>query len=167
MSRKFKLALATLGLVVASIPAFAIYASGKPTLSKYLAAQTTPTCKDADFIKEVDKDLNDLGPIFKTVTTSPDSAANVIIQVAITRQKYEDLTAPEGCFGVQVQTVVTLANFGDLAAVIIASQVDKKTDPKVYSDTYQSQLKRFQTQLAQLNKFVFGDTATPEATPAS
>jgi len=166
MTRTTKFVLAAFALVIVSIPTFATYANAKPSASSKLAEQTASTCQNADFIRQVDKDLNDLAPIFKTVTTSPDSAANVIIQVAIVRQKYEDLTAPEGCFAVQVQTVVTLANFGDLAAVVIASQVDKKTDPKVYSDTYQSQLKRFQAQLALLNKFVGAEAATPEATAA-
>lgn len=166
MSRKIKLVLVSFALAITAIPAFAIFAASKPVISK-VAAQTTPTCTDADFIKAVDKDLNDLAPAFKNVTNSAADAANVIISVAITRQKYEDLTAPQGCLGVQIQTIVTLSNFGDLAAVVLASQVDTKTDPQVYKDALTRQNTRFQTQLTGLNKLIFGDAAaTPAATEA-
>jgi len=68
-------------------------------------------------------------------------------------------------FRCTVQTVVTLANFGDLAAVVIASQVDKKTDPR-YIPTLINHSLAIQAQLALLNKFVGAEAATPEATAA-
>src|SRR5690348_2813492 len=57
MSRNLKLALVVVILAVVSVPAFGIFASAHP-----VAAQTAPSCKDANLLTEIGKDFTDLGP---------------------------------------------------------------------------------------------------------
>jgi hypothetical protein len=168
MIQRFKLGLVVVALAAASLPAFAIFASSKP-VDSHVQAQTAASCTDAAFLTEVGKDFTDLGPAFKGIDPkAADSTAAVILQIATVRQKYEDMTVAPECLGAQVQVIVTLANGGDLASLVIASQVDKTTDPKVYSDALTRQAKRFSDSATTLTNMIKGDSgATPAATAAS
>jgi hypothetical protein len=166
MSLRSKISVVAFVLLVTSIPAVASFAA--PATNKSTAAQTGPACKDVNFLTEVSKDFTDLGPAFKGIDPkAPESTSAVILQIATVRQKYEDMTVASECLPAQIQVIVTLANGGDLASLVLAAQVDKKTDPKVYTDAIDRQSKRFASSASALTNIITGGAATPAATPAS
>ena len=156
--------VSTLVFVAVCVPVLTISASSPATR---LTAQTAPTCTDSAYLTTVGTDFTALGSTFKAIdATAPESTANAILGIATARQKYEDTPSPTGCFIVNVNVIVTLANAGDLAALILAKQVDKKTDPKVYDSAITAQAKRFGTLSDQLKNLITGSAATPAATAA-
>lgn len=168
MTNRLKLSVVALVFVLSSIPAVVSFASARITADKTVAAQSGPACQDKDFLTGVAKDFTDLGPAFKGIDPkAADSTAAVILQIAVVRQKYEDMTVPVECLPAQIQVIVTLANGGDLASLILAAQVDKKTDAKVYTDAIDRQSKRFASSASALTNILTGGASTPEATAAS
>jgi hypothetical protein len=151
--------------VAVCVPVLSVSAS---TPSQGKAAQAAAGCNDATYLTTVGTDFTGLGTTFKGIdTTAPATTANAILSIGSVRQKYEDTAAPDGCLQVNITVIVTLANAGDLAALVLASQVDTKTDPKVYKDAITAQTKRFQTFSQLLTTAITGVAATPAATTAS
>lgn len=146
--------LLAISLAVVSVP---VMASTKLFNVTNTANQTVGTCKDEKFLTTLGKDLEDLAPVFKGIDPkSPDTTAAVILTIATVRQKYEDMDLAAECLAAQIQTVVTLGNYGDLASLVIASQVDKKSPAKLYEEAIERQGKRVEQAATALGNIVAG-----------
>ncbi len=156
--------VSALVFVAVCVPVLSISASSPLT---GLAAQTAAACTDSTYLTAIGTDFTGLKSTFNAIDpAAPESTANAILVIATARQRYEDTPSPAGCFLVNVNVIVTLANADDLAALILAKQVDKKTAPKVYDDAITAQSKRFTTLSQQLASLMSAGAATPAATTA-
>jgi hypothetical protein len=149
-------------LLAAFVFVFAILfaTASRPATASVQSAQAGK-CTDAKLLTQVSKDLTDFSTALKGFDPKSDKGvARGLLDIAILRQKYEDLEkVPVECFGVQLYMVQALANYGDALSLIIAAKADPD-NAKVYTDAVAPQIERANKILTLLTGEI-GAAATP------
>jgi len=161
MFRKVSLLLA----VILSVSAFHVMvasAQGVDSSGQHAAAQTTPTCTDATFLKGIGTDFSAFGTTVSGTKMDDISAvAQAILSTAVVRQKYEDMSGVDpSCLSTQIAMIVALSNGSDLLSLQLASLADpNKDNATTYSDAIKAQTTRFQNSAQQI--LIQAGLATP------
>ncbi len=123
-----KIVLALIALLLTAMIAFGTHAnsvSAAPVLQ-------SGTCKDADFLKQVNTDFTDAGKVLTEIKDDDGPAlVNGILTLAGLRQKYEEgLSVSNDCFVTQLSLIFVVSNVSDLLSI----QLGKLADPKNAAD---------------------------------
>jgi len=147
-------------ILIASMSLISVSARNAPGASTGAAAQTGMKCTDKTFLEGLGKDLTEIGDLMKGFKMDDNAAiAQMILQVASARQKYEDLTGvPSECVTTQLAAIIAYANIGDLLSLAMAVKADP-TNAAEYAKAIASQTTRIGKAMQQV--LIEAGLATP------
>ncbi len=152
-------------IVLASIPAVSVLARTASTQHNYAmqetaAATTEPTCADSKLVDEISTDAKDLGDKLGTVaSTGAGGVYSMMIDIANTRLKYEDMDTPSdlGCSYLVTETIILFANVADLGMVEMGSKLG--LDQDMIAKNRQVVSDRLDKQVEKVNNLIKSDSA--------
>jgi hypothetical protein len=144
-------------LILASVSMLPASASGYPSGHPVRPGQSTdttptpdasaPTCKDQKLIDAITTDAKAIGEdLDKIPSTGAGGVYTIMINIANTRLKYEDMTAPAdpGCNYLVTETIVLFANVEDLGLIAMGTKLglDTTADQPIVIARLEKQVKK-------------------------
>jgi hypothetical protein len=163
--RRIAYGLSVCVLALVSLPAYATFATQRPTEKNAESAQQVADCHDDDFLSTVSDDVNTFSSNSQqTNINDPLEVIKYLRSLAKLRQKYEDMQdIPTDCYPIQVQISALYANEIESVNSILFKTVDP-SGIEQYAKDQVKQAARVGEQLDLLLAQLSGEEkATPES----
>jgi hypothetical protein len=159
MTRKMLPLFVAIAIIV-SMSLISVSAHNAPATGARAAAQTALACADKTYLEAMGKDLQEMGNTLKgfKMDDTP-SIAQLMLQIAGARQKYEDMTdVPSDCIATHMAVIIAYANISDLLALAMAVKADP-TNAAEYAKAIAGQSERIGKAMQQV--LIQAGLATP------